>query len=252
MIFRTVIAFLLLVSVSGCAARRDRIAWRVKDMVLGPATIVDLQGPNEAIMASLPKRVLQEVMLAHLRISRTAGIEAELLIVDGKEPNAFAGFSDRRAVIAINLAMVQLIGDDINQYAALLGHEAAHWAKGHVDAGKHRSNTLEVIGTIVGVGLGAAGVPASGLITGLGLDIIDASYSRDEEREADATAIDYVLANNYDPQGAVDLFEKMMKAASGLSLPFLSSHPSDRERVENIKALIQAKKSAPNSKNKEP
>ena len=141
-------------------------------MVLSGTTQVRLQGRDERIVATIPTRTLQELMLAHLRISRTARIEAELLIVEGEEPNAFAGLANERRVIGINLGIIKLIGDDINQYAALLGHEAAHWSKGHVDASHLRANTLKVIGTVVSVGLGAAGVPASGLITGMGLDLI--------------------------------------------------------------------------------
>ena len=36
--------------------------------------------------------------------------------------------------------------------------------------------------------------------------------------------------------------EKMMKNSSGFSLPFLSSHPSDQERIERFKALIESKR----------
>jgi predicted Zn-dependent protease len=242
MVRKTFMGLSLLVAMSGCAAQRERFVWRVRDVVLGEAPVVDLKGPKDRIMASIPRKTLQELMLAHLRICRAAGIEADLLLVNGEEPNAFAGlFNDRRA-IGINLAMVKLIGDDINQYAALLGHEVAHWSKGHVDASNLRASTLKVIGTVVSVGLGAAGVPASGLITGVGLDLIDASFSRDQEREADAASVDYILATNYDPQGAIVLFEKVMKKSSGFQLVFLSSHPTDQERIERLRALIDFKR----------
>jgi predicted Zn-dependent protease len=118
-------------------------------------------------------------MLAHFRIARSANIQAELFIVDGAEPNAFAGLHAGRRIIGINVGMVKLIGDDIDEYAALIGHETAHWAKGHVDSGQVRTNALNAVGTLVGAGLGLAGVPAGGLIAVLGVDLIDASYSRD-------------------------------------------------------------------------
>jgi predicted Zn-dependent protease len=182
--------------------------------------------------------------LVHLRISRAAKIQSDLYIVEGDDPNAFATFVNGQRVIGINLGMVKLIDGDVNQYAALIGHEAAHWAKGHVDAGQTRTNTLNALGTLVGVGLSAAGVPAAGLITGVGVDLIDSSYNRDQEREADAQSIDYLLLINYDPRGAITLHEKFLQMDRGLRLPFLSSHPSNEERMQNLKALIEAKRSA--------
>jgi predicted Zn-dependent protease len=55
--------------------------------------------------------------------------------------------------------------------------------------------------------LGLAGVPAGGLIAGLGVDLIDASYSREQEREADAQGVEYKWANGYDPRAAIKLHE---------------------------------------------
>ena len=94
----------------------------------------------------------------------------------------------------------------------------------------------------MGAGLSAAGVPAAGLISGLGADLIDASFDRVQEREADALSIEYVMANNYDPMAAIRLHEKFLKIERGLRLPFLSTHPSSEERIQNLKALIEAKR----------
>ena len=227
---------------AGCSLSEKKLAWRVKDVVLAETPVVGLQTPNEELVLRLPTKTLQQMMLAHLRIGRSANIQTELFIVEGDEPNAFAGLQAGQRIIGINLGMVKLIGDDANEYAALIGHEAAHWAKGHIDSGQLRSNTLNALGTLVGAGLGMAGVPAAGLITGFGVDLIDSSYSRDQEREADAQSIDYLLANSYEPQAAIKLHEKMLSVGTGFRLPFLSSHPSGRERIENLKALIEAKK----------
>jgi predicted Zn-dependent protease len=182
------------------------------------------------------------LFLAHLRVTRAAGVQAELLIVDGEDPNAFAGLVNHRRSIAVNIGMMKIIGEDIGAGAALLGHEAAHWAKGHVDTGKARSNTIQGIGTLVGLGLGMAGVPAAGYISGVGADLIEASYSRDDEREADAFGLEYMVTAGFDPQGALRLHEKMLKLPPGISIPFLSSHPSGSERVDNLKKLIDAKR----------
>ena len=232
---------LALWTVTGCALQQNKLVWRVKDIVLEQSAVVHLQDAKERVVLSVSTRTIQEIMLAHIRISRTAKVQSEIYLAAGDDPNAFAGPDiDGRQILGITLGMVKLIGDDRNEYAALIGHEAAHLAKGHGDSSRLRSNTLNLIGTVVGSGLGLAGVPAGGLITGLGVDLIDSAYNRDQEREADAVAVEYMVANQYDPKAAIRLHEKMLKHGSGFRLPFLSSHPSSQERIENLKAVIEA------------
>ena len=239
--FISLIILLVVFPTAGCSSPQSKLAWRVKDLVLAQTPAVHLRSAREQVVATLPTKTLQQIMLAHLRIARTAKIHAELLIVEGNEPNAFAALKNGQRIIAINLGMVNLIGDDVDESAALLGHEAAHWAKGHVDAAQLRSNTLKALGTVVSGGLGMAGVPGAGAITGLGVELIEASYSRDQEREADAQSIDYLVANGYQARAALRLQEKMIKAQGSFRLPFLSSHPSGEERIGNLKALIELK-----------
>jgi len=233
---------------AGCATHsQGNLFWNVRELATVPVPTVALLGPNEKIILTLNTQTVQKLMLVHLRISRTANVQTDLLLVEGDDPNAFAGLVRERRAVVISTGMVKLIGDDVNEFAALLGHETAHWAKGHVDAGQTRANTLQGIGTLIGVGLGVAGVPGAGYITGLGANLIEASYSRDDEREADASSIDYMLANGFDPAAAVRLHEKMLQLPAGVRIPFLSSHPSGEERIENLKKLIDAKKSELNA-----
>jgi predicted Zn-dependent protease len=235
---------LTLMTVS-CAMQQGKLAWRVKDMALEKRPVVELLGLNEEVLLTIPTRTIQEMTLAHFRISRAAKIQSELFIIDGDEPNAFAARDTRgQRMIAINLGMVKLIGNNAAEYAALIAHEAAHWAKGHVESGETRTSTLNAVGTLVGVGLSAAGIPAAGLITGPGVDLVDSSFNRDQEREADAMSIEYLLASGYDPWGAVALQEKFLTVDHGARLSFLSSHPSGAERIQNLKTIIEGKVSA--------
>jgi Zn-dependent protease with chaperone function len=158
--FTLVIVFAVL---AGCSTQTHKLYWRVKDMALRQGPAVDLYGPNEQILLTIPTRTIQEMMLAHIRINRVANVQSELYIFDGDEPNAFAGIVNGQSVIGINIGMVKLIGGEPNEYAALIGHEAAHWLKGHVDTGGTRTSTLNAIGKLVGLGLSAAGVPAAGV-----------------------------------------------------------------------------------------
>jgi predicted Zn-dependent protease len=239
---------LLAALLAGCSAPKGDFTWRVREMAQAPTSTVVLYGPGEKVLLTMNKQTVQKLILAHFRIARSAGIQTELLIVEGEDPNAFAVSIEGRRVIAINIAMVKLIGENMDEFAALLGHETAHWARGHVDSSKSRSTTIQGISTLVGVGLAVAGVPAAGILTGLSANLIEASYSRDDEREADAASIDYLLANGFNPQGAVRLQEKMLKLPAGLKVPFLSTHPSGEERIENLQKLVEVKKSDLNAK----
>jgi predicted Zn-dependent protease len=249
---------ILLLAFAACTTTSGKYLWRVRDFALAPGPKVRFVRPNHTDALTMSTQTVQKLLLAHIRISRAANVQAELLVIEDTDPNAFAGLLNGRRVVAINTGMIQLIGDDIDEYAALLGHESAHWAKGHGRSREARSNVLQGISTLAGLGLSAAGVPAAGWITGLGVDVIDASYSRDDEREADALAIEYMLASGFDPAGATRLQEKILKHPGGLRIPFLSSHPSGEERIENLKNLIAAKKSRskiiedPNDRNVEP
>ncbi len=230
-----------LLLLSACATRL-RSYWDVRELVLSPVPVIELTSRDNRALLRVDKRTLQKLFLSHIRIARAANVQAELLLVDGDEPNAFAAFVRGRRAVAINLGMMKLIGEKDDEFAALLGHEIAHWAKGHVDSGRSRSSTIQGLGTLAGLGMGMAGVPAAGLISGLSADIIESSFSRDDEREADAWGIDYMMAAGADPWAAVRLQEKMLALPGGVGIPFLSSHPSGQERIENLKQAIEAKK----------
>lgn len=241
---RTLALAIVLLTTFGCSTSGSTYYWRVREMTFVQAPTVGLQDRKQKVVLMVNTSTMQRLMLAHIRITRSAGIQADLYIVDGDDPNAFAGLVNGRPAIAINLAMMKLIGDDTDLFAALLGHEAGHWAKGHIDSGKMRSATLQGIGTVIGSGLGMAGVPGAGYIAGVGADLIHASFSRDDEREADAVSIEYMVANGFDPHGTIRLQQRISQLPGGLRILFLSSHPSGEERIENLKKLIAAKKSA--------
>ncbi|MBI4490832.1 MAG: M48 family metalloprotease [Deltaproteobacteria bacterium] len=234
----------LLAPLSACVTSRYRLAWRVRELATAPSPAIHLVAHNQ-VMATVDTATMQKLLLAHFRVTRAAGVQADLLIVEGNDPNAFAGLVNGRPTIGINLAMLKLLGGEVDEFACLLGHEAAHFARGHGESGRTRSSTLQAIGSLVGMGLGAAGVPGGGTIAGLAVDLIDTAYSREEEREADALGVGYARSAGYDPYGAIRFQEKLQRVSGGSLLPFLSSHPSGQERIENLKALVEGKKSPP-------
>jgi len=64
-------------------------------------------------------------------------------------------------------------------------------------------------------------------------------YSRLQENEADHLGLIFMAMAGYDPNEAVTLWQRMATQKGGTAPPeFLSTHPSDAARIENIRRLI--------------
>src|SRR3974390_3317022 len=107
---RLYFAFLLLF-LAGCATRLQ-FYWDVRELVLAPVPVVDLAAPDNRVLLSIDKRTLQKLFLSHVRITRAANVQTELLLINGEDPNAFAALIGGRRAVAINLGMVKLIRNE--------------------------------------------------------------------------------------------------------------------------------------------
>ncbi len=120
------------------------------------------------------------------------------------------------------------------ELAAVLGHEI-----GHVNA-RHTAQQMSK-GMISQLFVAGASVLASSYGFGnlaaqlgsLGAGALLASYSRDNEREADALGMEYMVRAGYSPKGMVGLLEilkrKSRKGGDAVSLLF-ATHPMSDER----------------------
>jgi predicted Zn-dependent protease len=64
-------------------------------------------------------------------------------------------------------------------------------------------------------------------------------YSRLQEKEADRLGLIFMAMAGYDPDRALDFWERMTEKKDGKSPPeFLSTHPSDKTRIRNIEELL--------------
>ena len=64
-------------------------------------------------------------------------------------------------------------------------------------------------------------------------------YSRRHEKEADRLGLRFMAMAGYNPEKAVDFWQRMKKEKDGSSPPaLLSTHPADDQRIEHIKKYI--------------
>jgi predicted Zn-dependent protease len=130
--------------------------------------------------------------------------------------------------------------------AALIGHEL-----GHVNS-RHTAQAMSkgVLTSLAIAGLSSAaadlGSGAEQLAGGLGqiaAGALLASYSRENEREADALALKYMVKAGYSPQGHLDLMDMLRslnnQKPSAIELMF-ATHPMSQERYDQSLKTIGA------------
>lgn len=123
--------------------------------------------------------------------------------------------------------------------AIVLGHEIAHAVAKHgaEQITKKQAQSIgtsvlsSVLNSTVGSGVGdIAAQAANGYFLFRNL-----KYSRANESEADYMGLIFAAMAGYDPRNAIDFWERMSAATQGKVSEFLSDHPSDKHRIEDIK-----------------
>jgi predicted Zn-dependent protease len=63
-------------------------------------------------------------------------------------------------------------------------------------------------------------------------------YSRAHENEADKLGLIFMAMAGYDPNTAIDFWSRMAEMGGNKPPEFLSTHPSDETRINNMKAFL--------------
>ena len=133
------------------------------------------------------------------------------------------------------------------ELAALLGHEL-----GHVNA-RHTAQQMskgKLTNTLVGGFSVVAGTVAGGLgqlagtLGSIGAGALLASYSRENEREADALGMEYMVKAGYGPKGMVglmDMLQSLSKSKPGTIELMFATHPMSDERYQTAVKTSQTK-----------
>jgi predicted Zn-dependent protease len=120
-----------------------------------------------------------------------------------------------------------------DHFAGVLGHEIAHAANRHSTEQLTTAYGLETLISIV-LGEGTAGQ-----IADLASGLATLSFSREDEAESDEFSVIYLCETDYAADGTAGFFEKLQQEGTGLEIPdFLSTHPSDDDRIAQIQALV--------------
>ena len=168
----------------------------------------------------------------------TSNFAWEVVLVDNKEvKNAWCMPGGKMAVYSGILE----IANNEGSLGALMGHEIAHAVARH---GSERASqglildlgTMAVEKLLIGRPLTGDSRKLYNYFTTFGVML---PFSRSHEAEADYLGLVFMHFAGYDLDESYKMWERMDKLNSGNRTPeFLSTHPSSKTRIENIKKWI--------------
>jgi metalloendopeptidase OMA1, mitochondrial len=153
--------------------------------------------------------------------------EVEFTVVEGEQSvNAGATFGR----IMVTAGMLHFARTD-DELAAVLGHELGHHTQSHISEGLATGIITVVAATAAAMALDSV-APGMGRIAGGLIQGTAQHANQNKEFEADEVGLRYAAAAGYNPQAAVDVFERMaIEVPQTLTAEFFTSHPSSPERL---------------------
>lgn len=171
--------------------------------------------------------------------SRLSGYEWEFNLVEDKEVNAWCMPGGKVVVYTGILAVTQGEGG----LAVVMGHEIAHAVAEHGNERMSQGLLAQFGGMALADALSTKPAATQQLwmtVYGVGAKYgAIMPYSRLQESEADHLGMIFMAMAGYDPNEAISFWQRMSAQKGGQAPPaFLSTHPSDSARVDNIRRLI--------------
>lgn len=210
----------------------------IQPMIASAATL--LRDPDiEYALGRLAKPVLSAAGLSPNTV--------KILVVKDSSLNAFV-IDSRHIFLHSGLLLKMKTPAELQ---AVIAHEAAHIANGHLSRRPQAARTARsaaALGIALAVAAAAAG-DDHGAAGGLSVGIASAAgrvfkgHTRAEESAADASAIRYMVAAGVDPNAFVavlDLFRGQELLSEHRQDPYARTHPLSRDRIRAVKALAAA------------
>ena len=181
-------------------------------------------------------RTIFDSLLPHLPIE---GLEPQWSLVKNPQVNAYC-LPGGSVTIFTGLLEMAETPDEV---AAVLAHELAHATERH---GLRQMTQVASVGLAIQLAVGdLGGVAVAG---GDAVRyLLTQGYSRDHEREADATGLQILTAAGWDPLAMSRFFERLAKENNAQPLEWFSTHPHPQERAEAIREKVTSGESAVNT-----
>jgi predicted Zn-dependent protease len=167
------------------------------------------------------------------------GYNWQFNLVEDQQANAWCMPGGKVVVFTGILPITQSDGG----LATVMGHEIAHAVARHGNERMSQGLTAQLGGLALDAALSSKPNETRNLFMaayGVGTNVgILLPYSRLQESEADRIGLIFMSMAGYDPREAINFWERMEKASQGGEPPeFLSTHPSHKTRIEELKKQL--------------
>ena len=152
------------------------------------------------------------------------------------DPDVINAFALPGGQVFITAALFNKLESE-DQLAGVLGHEVGHVVARH---GAERIAQMELTQGLTGAAVVASGDYNTAQAAQLIANLVNMSYGRDQELEADNLGVRFMTQTGYQPEALLGVMKILEEASGGQSQPeFLSTHPSPANRMEKIKEAIE-------------
>lgn len=212
-----------------------------QDAALGLEALNEVKKSAPVVTSGVMAERVQRIGARIATISDKPDLEWEFIVIDEPVLNAWALPGGK---VAVYRKMLDNLNDE--QLAAVLGHEVAHAVLRHgaEQMSRAQAQNMAIVGLGVLVSSQTEDQQTAQMAVGLGAlaaqGFVALPHSRKMELEADHIGTIYMAKAGYDPRSAVTLWQKMAQLKDGGGPPtFLSTHPSDDNRIARLNARME-------------
>jgi predicted Zn-dependent protease len=166
----------------------------------------------------------------------------EFNVVDDKTVNAWCLPGGK---IVFYSGILPITQDDFG-IATVMGHEIAHAVADHGNERMTEQLGVYLGGVTLDYALQKEPQMTRDIFLtayGVGSQLGELAYSRKMEYEADKLGMVFMAMSGYDPSKAIEFWQRMQAAGGQKPPEFLSTHPSDANRIKTLQSFLpEAKK----------
>lgn len=241
------VCFLLSCATTGPGGKQSLIIIpESQEVAIGQGMAQQVEETETILQDSEWQAYLNEVGQKIARVSDRSSLEYHFTVIESDQINAFAAPG---GYIYFYTGLLKEM-DNEAEMAAVMAHEISHVVGRH---GVKRLQSALGVAMAYQLVFGSDGTSeALNAAIGVGMNLIFADYSRDNEREADQFGIHYMVKAGYNPYAAKTMYDKLAALGGGsggqdVFEKLASSHPATQERISNAVNQIEQMKPLPSN-----